>query len=94
MKKAIALALLLVLVAGGVQAQNRGNNKNSRKVPPSMVNSNAPKSIANATTDVRQLPAPVEGMDAPLIFALQCLRHQPPRRGTPRGPLGGQCAGI
>lgn len=74
MKKAIALVLLLVLVAGGVQAQNRGNNKNSRKVPPSMVNSNAPKSIANATTDVRQLPAPVEGMDAPLIFALQQRR--------------------
>lgn len=76
MKKVFVLVLILTLVAGGVQAQKRNNRKSGNSVPSSMVDCKDNKSVNNVqkARDVRQLPPPASGMDAPLKEALDQRR--------------------
>ena len=74
MKKVFVLVLVITLLAGGLQAQKRGNNKGSRSVPSSMVNGKSDEAGALSIKDIRQLPPPVAGMESTLKAALEQRR--------------------
>ncbi|MBR3724676.1 MAG: nitroreductase family protein [Bacteroidales bacterium] len=73
MKKILIMTLVLLLAAGGLQAQKKDPRK---RIPSSAVNTkdlNVSDKAASGL-DIRQLPPPAKGMEAPLFAALQQRR--------------------